>query len=279
MTYLGRVFTLLVLLLSVVFFIVSLLVNSTHISHKTKLAALQTQNKQLETTNNELKGLVEQLQTSRSQEQAARVTALGSLQTQLESLKDQLAQKVKQTNDQSAVLTLQSQQLKEASTRVTSLTSQNDTLTKELDKIVTDRNDQRKRVISLTDSLNSLKSVEADLLAEKAKLQNDATLFQARAETAMSALKAAGIADPDDVPPTDLKGEILAVNGNQMVVVSIGRDDGLREGHKLEVYRGGQYLGRIEIRKTEDDKSSGQILTSFRKGYIQAGDKVAAKIN
>ena len=69
------------------------------------------------------------------------------------------------------------------------------------------------------------------------------------------------------------------MDARQQVVVSVGRDDGLRAGHKLEVYRGGQYLGRIEIKSIKDDQAIGQILASFRKGFIQAGDKVAAKIN
>jgi predicted nucleic acid-binding Zn-ribbon protein len=279
MTTLGRVFTFLVLLLSVGFFIISLAVNSTHISHKTRLTSLQNQVKQLETTNDELKKFTEQLKTSLSQEQGSRQKALAALQIQLDSAKEQLAQTVKELNDKAAVLTAQTQQISETMDRQKLLNSQNETLKTELDKLITDRNDQRRKVISLTDALNGLKSVEADLLAEKARLQNDATLYQAKAETATAALKAAGISDPEDVPPTELKGEVLAVNSNQLVVVSVGKDDGLREGHKLEVFRNGQYLGRIEIRSLKDDQAIGQILTSFRKGYIQAGDKVAAKIN
>lgn len=279
MTLLGRIFTLLVLLLSVAFFIISLLANASHLDHKKKIAQFQTQARQLETTVDELKKLVEQLKTSLAQEQVSRKSALSALQTQLDSAREQLAQANTELNNKAATLTVQTQKLSETIDRVAFLTKQNDTLKVEIDKIITDRNDQRKRVISLTDNLNGLMSVESDLRAELARLQNDATLYQARAETATSALKAAGIRDFDDVPPTDLKGEILAVNSSQQVVVSVGRDDGLRAGHTLEVYRGGQYLGRIEIKSTKDDQAIGQILTSFRKGYIQAGDKVASKIN
>lgn len=279
MTLLGRIFTLLVLLLSVAFFIISLLANSTHIEHKQKVATFQTQAKQLETTVDELKKLVEQLQTTRAQEQASRRAALAALQTQLESAKDQLAQATTELNDKAAALTLQTQKLSETLDRVKQITTQNDTLKTEIDKIITDRNDQRRKVITLTDNLNGLLSKEADLMAERSKLQQSSTFFQAKAETAESALKTAGITVFEDVPPADLKGQVLSVDNNQSVVVSIGKDDGLREGHKLEVYRSGQYLGRIQIRRVEDDKATGQILTSFRKGYIQAGDKVAAKVN
>ena len=279
MTLLGKIFTLLVLLLSVAFFIVSLLANSSHIDHKKKVAEFQTQSKNLERTVDALKKSIEEQKTSHAQEQLARKTALAELQTQLGALREQLAQANTELNGKAATLTIQTQKLSETIDRVASLTKANETLKTEIDKIITDRNNQRKLVITQTDKLNALLSIEKDLRDEMARLQSDATFYQAKAETAGAALLAAGIKDYDDVPPTDLKGEILAVNSSQQVVVSVGRDDGLRAGHTLEVYRGGQYLGRIEIKRTEDDKAIGQILTSFRKGYIQAGDKVAAKIN
>jgi len=279
MTLLGRIFTLLVLLLSVAFFIISLLANSTHIDHKKKVATFQTQAKQLETTVDELKKLVEQLQTARAQEQGSRRAALAALQTQLESAKEQLAQATTELNDKAAALTLQTQQLSATLDRVKQITTQNDTLKTEIDKIITDRNDQRRRVITLTDNLNGLMSREADLLAERSKLQQSSTYFQAKADIAESALKDAGITVFEDVPPADLKGEILAINSKESVTVSVGKDDGLREGHKMEVFRSGKYLGRIQISTVKDDQAIGQILPLFRKGYIQVGDKVAAKVN
>jgi DNA repair ATPase RecN len=279
MTLLGRIFTLLVLLLSVAFFIISLLANSTHIDHKKKVATFQTQAKQLETTVDELKKLVEQLQTARAQEQGSRRAALAALQTQLESAKEQLAQATTELNDKAAALTLQTQQLSATLDRVKQITTQNDTLKIEIDKIITDRNDQRRRVITLTDNLNGLMSREADLLAERSKLQQSSTYFQAKADIAESALKDAGITVFEDVPPADLKGEILAINSKESVTVSVGKDDGLREGHKMEVFRSGKYLGRIQISTVKDDQAIGQILPLFRKGYIQVGDKVAAKVN
>ena len=279
MTLLGKIFTLLVLLLSVAFFIVSLLANSSHIDHKNKVSAFQELAKKLETSVDELKKQNELLKTSLAQEQVSRKSTLATLQTQLEAAREQLAQANTEINQKQATLTEQIQILRAQSDRVTATTKQNDTLKTEIDKIITDRNAQRNRVIALTDRYNGLLSVESDLKAEMARLQNDATLYQAKAETAEAALKQAGIRDFEDVPPTDLKGEVLAVSAGQQVVVSVGRDDGLRVGHKLEVYRAGQYLARIEIKSIKDDQAIGQILASFRKGFIQAGDKVAAKIN
>ena len=279
MTLLGKIFTLLVLLLSVAFFLVSLIANSSHIDHKKKVATYQAQAKKLETTVDELKKLIEQLKTASAQEQLARKTALAALQTQLEAARDQLAQANTELNDKAATLTIQTQKLSEAIDRVAALNKQSDTLKIEIDKIITDRNSQRRNVVSLTDKLNGLLSVESDLRSEMARLQSDVTLYQAKSETAESALKTAGITIFEDVPPADLKGEILSVGNDKRVAISVGRDDGLRVGHKLHVYRSGQYVSRIEIKSVEDDKAIGQIIDSYRRGFIQAGDKVGANVN
>ena len=158
------------------------------------------------------------------------------------------------------------------------ITSENDLLKQEIDKIITDRNGQRRTVINLTDELNGLKSKRIDLESEIKNLRDQATLYQAMADTRGAALAAAGLKDPDDVPPSDLKGVVLAVGSDSSVEISVGRDDGLRQGHQLDVFRNGSYLGRIEIRTIADDKAVGKVLPSFRKGFIQAGDRVASKV-
>lgn len=278
MTFLGRVFTIVILVCSVAFFVAALLANASHMNYKEKLVSLRSQVDQLNTTIKATKTANEKLQTSLSQEQIARRAALAALQTQLDNAASQLAVANKNLSDLNSVNTMQNQNLSQTIDRLKSTQSQNEAYKIEIDKVITDRNSVRIAVIKLTDELNSLKSIESDLLAQVKQLQDSSTLFEALSETRGSALKSFGLTDVDDVPPADLRGEVLAVNSNQLVEISLGRDDGIREGHTLEVFRGGQYLGRVQISKTQDDKSIGKILASFRKGYIQAGDKVASKI-
>jgi predicted nucleic acid-binding Zn-ribbon protein len=278
MTFLGRVFTIVILVCSVAFFVAALLANASHMNYKEKLVSLRSQVDQLNTTIKATKTANEKLQTSLSQEQIARRAALAALQTQLDLSSSQLAEANKKLSDLNSVNTMQNQNLSQTIDRLKSTQSQNEAYKMEIDKVITDRNSVRIAVIKLTDELNSLKSIESDLVAQVKQLQDSSTMFEALSDTRGSALKSFGLTDVDDVPPADLRGEVLAVNSNQLVEISLGRDDGLREGHTLEIYRGAQYLGRVQISKTQDDKSIGKILASFRKGYIQAGDKVASKV-
>lgn len=278
MTFLGRVFTIVILVCSVAFFVAALLANASHMNYKEKLVLLRSQVEQLNTTIKATKTANEKLQTSLSQEQIARRAALAALQTQLDLSSSQLAEANKKLSDLNSVNTMQNQNLSQTIDRLKATQSQNEAYKMEIDKVITDRNAVRIAVIKLTDELNSLKSIESDLAAQVKQLQDSSTMFEALSDTRGSALKSFGLSDVDDVPPADLRGEVLAVNSNQLVEISLGRDDGLREGHTLEIYRGAQYLGRVQISKTQDDKSIGKILASFRKGYIQAGDKVASKV-
>ena len=169
------------------------------------------------------------------------------------------------TGVQTCALPISTQSLAQTLAELKRITSENDLLKQEIDKVITDRNGQRRNVINLTDELNTLKSKKIDLEAEIKNLRDQSTTFQALAETRGAALASAGIRDPDDVPPSDLKGIVLAVGTDQSVEVSVGRDDGLRQGHQLDVFRNGSYLGLIEIRTIADDKAVGKILPSYRK--------------
>ncbi len=278
MTVLGRVFTFVILIASVAFFVAALLANASHLDYKDKLASLRTQVDQLKKTVQETKSLNERLQTNLSQEQLARRSALAALQQRLADDQLELENANKKLADLNSANTQKTQQAADAMDRLKAVQGQNDALRAEIDKVITDRNEKRYDVIRLTDKLNQLLASESDLKAEKEKLLEQATYFEALSETRGNALKSFGLEYVVDTPPADLKGVVNAVNNNQLVEISLGKDDGLREGHTLEVYRGAQYLGRIQITTAREDKAIGKILTSFRKGYIQAGDTVASKI-
>ncbi len=82
----------------------------------------------------------------------------------------------------------------------------------------------------------------------------------------------------DGVPPP-VDGIIESVGKDGLVQISLGSDDGIEKGHKLEVYRGGKYLGRIEVWQTAPDSSVARILPEFRKGPIAKEDRVATRLD
>ena len=85
---------------------------------------------------------------------------------------------------------------------------------------------------------------------------------------------------PDAVVPSvnGLVSQVRQAAGAQLVEVTIGGDDGLKQGNTVEVYRGDRYLGRIEILKTSPDRAVGRVDRRFQQGQIQEGDRVATRL-
>jgi len=79
------------------------------------------------------------------------------------------------------------------------------------------------------------------------------------------------------------EGVVLAVTGGgKLVTISIGSDDGLLEGHQLEVIRfsGGlrKYVGKIEVVETRPDKAVCKVDPKFLTSPMQKGDRVISNL-
>ncbi|MEM1305732.1 MAG: hypothetical protein AAGG46_12595, partial [Planctomycetota bacterium] len=131
-------------------------------------------------------------------------------------------------------------------------------------------------------SLAATERVNATLGQLESAAERTETLMVDLART-RAVLEANGInpnTSVDDVTPV-VDGFVSAVrrNGSQRLIeVTIGADDGLRVGHKVEVFRGRKYLGRAIIRKTDPDQAVAEIDPSYGINRIQEGDRVATRL-
>jgi len=122
----------------------------------------------------------------------------------------------------------------------------------------------------------------------QAKGQLDSTLertrdLTSRVATLTSAMREQGLdpnVAPDAVVPTvnGVVSQIRQTAGAQLVEVTIGADDGLKQGHTVEVYRGSKYLGRLDILRTSPDRAVGRVDRRYQQGKIQEGDRVATRL-
>jgi len=153
-----------------------------------------------------------------------------------------------------------------------------DKLTQEVEKLrndirVTqaDRDKQFQAVVKLTDQIHESETSLVRLKDRNMQLAKDVA-------KATEVLRRHNLSAEEPDGPVDVRGKILAVNAENLVEVSIGSDDGLRAGAKLEVFRGSNYLGRVEVMKTDTDRSVAKILPEFKRGIIQKGDDVATRL-
>lgn len=271
MNLLGKVFTGLIFLLSVIFFSLAVAVNASHINQKELATKFQTQSQESQRKNTELTGLLEAAKDELSLEQAARRSALAALQTQLEQKKDELQKKeIELENVQSAHTQLVATE-KDTQQELKARTADNETLRKQIVDAREDRNQLFQRLASSKDQLNRLQGIYQ---AERERERQMATQLTVATEK----LEKIGIRPETLMTAPDVNGQVTAVSTNGLVEVSLGRDDGLREGFTLEVHRNGQYLGRLLIKTVADNKSVAEILPGYQKGYVREGDRVDSKL-
>jgi len=274
MTFLGKIFSVIIALLSLAFMVLALVANASHRNWRDAVLdpnnGLSKRVRETEDLNKQLTLSRQQIEDELSREQSARQTALASLQSQLDELKNQLQTaegRLQQAQAQNNELVQTDRSRAEQLAR---LTADNKSLE---EKIVTERTDRDQlfaKSIELTDQYNQALGLLATL-----KTANDGLVTQMTRFKEVMDAKGINVADPLDGAPPERNGQVLAVNRQSaMVEVSIGYDEGLREGHELLVTRGGKFLGKLKVRYALPDSAVADILNDYLEGPIQRGDRV-----
>jgi hypothetical protein len=276
MNWLGKVFVVLILLMSVIFMALSMAVYATHKNWKTVADGLQTQldaakaeSDQLKTAHNRR---VEELQTEHeaAEQQVRKLeterVSLADRNVQIQTELDQLKQ---QQREQIASVSSTQELNKGLVTEVTGLR----------DQIRSEQQARDAAVAATLTATENLHQVKGEY--ETARSRSEQLMKQVSGMTHVMREKGLNPdTEPGSVVPTvnGVVSQIRRANGAQLVEVTIGADDGLSAGNTLEVSRGDKYLGRIEILQTSPDKSVGRVDRRFQTGQIQEGDRVATRI-
>lgn len=93
------------------------------------------------------------------------------------------------------------------------------------------------------------------------------------------------LATVSDTPPPQVFGKVVDVQdtrrGNQTYVeISLGSDDGLRQGDTLSVFdrASSKYLGKIELNRVDADGAVGLVTSRSPTGTIQEGNDVSTRL-
>ncbi|NUQ62903.1 MAG: hypothetical protein HUU20_10460 [Pirellulales bacterium] len=282
MNLVGKIFVVLIFVMSLVFMSFVVAVYATHTNWKEKVTAPETgldaKLKAANTQNQDLKDQLTKMEGQLAAETTSKREALAKLETENDELsreRDRLEKELAnlQKDQRDAVAAMQATQ-----NSLKSLRDEVEGLRTSIQKAQQDRETAFTELVKTTDQLHQTAN-ELTVLKERS-----VQLGQQLAD-ATAVLKQHGL---EPIPalyagvPAQVKGLVTAVSGNGMIEMSIGADDGLQKGHKLEVYRmaddQSKYLGRVEIVKTQPDKAAAKILPEYQKGAIQAGDRLAARI-
>ncbi len=289
MNLVGRIFIVAILVMSLVFMAFAMAVYATHKNWRDEVLRTQDQvapGKPLglkyqlakaKADNAQLKTEADKLTQERDAEKEEKVQAVAKLQTELKLRQDELAAlQAKQAElekaQREAVAAMQATQA-----NATDYRKELDTHRTTLENARKDRDAHFKRVTELTDQLNQAQNEEDLLKKRTAELAKDL----AKADDVLRKHNLDKNTDYSKVPPI-VDGIITATPGKGLVEISIGADEGLLKGHKLEVFRIGagqsEYVGRIEVVQAAPDKAVCKIDPKFQNSNMMVGDRVASKI-
>jgi hypothetical protein len=138
---------------------------------------------------------------------------------------------------------------------------------------------KKQRDISVKNQLeaDSLRDRNANLVQQVQELVKE---MDKRRTGGGATVVAGGLAN--NPPPEDVRGVVKAVDpGSGLVTISIGSDAGISVNNTLEAFRfkpKPTYLGRIQILDVRHHEAVGKLISTQRRGLIQAGDEVASRI-
>jgi len=286
MTLLGKIFTLLIFMMSVLFMAFAIMVFATHKNWKELVInedpnagpiGLKKQNQERENT---IIGLRKELQVASNNlagERAARRSALASLQEKLAQNEQALATKVKQYDDATADKAKLLETVKTQEDLNKDLNEKITTLRTDIRVVREDRDTQFAQVVALTDKVHDLEGAKLTLEEQAKELLAEVTRYKGERDLYNTLLTRNNIEIDTDVVP-EVDGVVLAVAGSDFLEISIGSDDGLKPGHSLEVFRDRVYLGRVVVRKTAPNRAVGQVIKGTLRSEIKRGDRVADRV-
>ena len=243
MTFLGKIFSVLIFVLSLAFLMVSLMVTATHKNWRDVAINPETGLKQqvvgAKESIGQLQESLQRLQTDLSRERAARRSALATLNTQKDQLDAALQSNESRIQGLVAENTVLTQQNKTSTDELKRLNEENTELRTLIKKEREDRDNLFLTVAKVTDELNARRGELLEMTERNETLVTQNTRYK-------EVLQAKDInpEDPIDGAPPRVNGVVLEVEpASRLVLVSIGFDQGFEERASARHFSGTKLRG------------------------------------
>jgi len=125
--------------------------------------------------------------------------------------------------------------------------------------------EQKRLESELADKTDEAAGLEAKIVELSKELESAGVMLQAYKD------KFGAITEWINVPA--LAAKVSAVDEKyNIVILSIGRDDGVKPGFEFTVYRGDKYIGKVIVDDVQKDHCSGYSKKELQAGEINVGD-------
>jgi hypothetical protein len=268
----GKIFVFAVFIMSLMLMSFAVAIYSSHINWQEMAEKTKQQLKELKEEEASLNQEITRLTANIAASEAARDQVVAKFQQALIE-KDKELKTLKEARDE---------KLTEMQEKIAELASIEDDLTqarKDVEKLQAEIRDKQQKVDAQVDRAAEiaaqLHEKESFLeIANERKSQLEKQVAQARLLLKQNGLSLDSM--PKDRVPT-IQGFVMAV-ADDAIEVSLGFDDGLQNGHQIEVYRNDEYLGRAIVKSVKPDRAVAVLVREYSRGIVQRGDKVTTRL-
>ena len=284
MSPIGKVFTVINLALAALFVGSAAALINTGQTYRTDLEELQTVHSALEAkANSDAAEAAQKLQQEQSARQALAAEKEQAV-SDISALEDELATEREQNADLRERLTsidgklgdLESTNRQQLS-QITELNDQADTLRSERDDALDARDEAEASRADAERNATSFERERDELQIALGRANEEISSKEAVLAAVASTYKI-DLNNLNDQP--ELAGRVTAVDGSHgttVVVINLGKNDGVKPGHTFDVYAGGVYKGKIYVETVNASQSAATIQMAGA-GEIAAGDAVVTRL-
>jgi hypothetical protein len=279
MSFLGKILTVLIFFLSVTFMAFAVAVYATHKNWYDRVHNTDASKGEM--------GLLKQLEDAK-QENARLDREKRDLENQLntEKVMRRLAISRAETThqlDQKAIADKEAQLKAEMASNATATATVKSTqeFIASLNKEIEDVRNTLKTTRESLDQTHASMVAQTDkvhqLMLLKKRLEDQQLVLAEQLRKANNVLAAHNLKLDDPVDDSAPRAEAVVTSVRQdgrsiFVTVSLGKDDGIRPGHQMNVFRGDRYVGRITIRSVEPNRSVGESDPTYYERPFQVSD-------
>ncbi len=282
MTFVGRIFVIVIMVFALLFLGISTVVFTTTKNWKTATEAEKKTSQKLQTDLKTSQALLDAAKKDLEAAKTAYDTQTKILNDQIKVLNDQIGSDREQITDARGKIATAQANAKTALTEAEDRRNETAKLRDQKSAIEKEANEYKLRQTELNDKIRELERI-----LETTKNNRDDLLD--RVARYSNLLRQNGL--PDDITriravstPPKVAGEVLRVDPkSKRVEFTNGSDEGLVVGHQMHVYRTKprvEYLGELEIIEVDPDQSVGRVLGKTVNGkQIREGDIVSSTFN
>lgn len=248
------------------------------VSYKQELASTQNQ---LQTVREEKDQTITQLQARRD----ALQEEVTNLHEEKSELRNELENTTSDLQDVEDELTERDGRIKDLRSDVEQLQAERDDLQKKLankDEQIQDLKQERDQLEERKNTISSqLSEVEADLRQKQVSLAemqdrfvNTKSNLKETEQLLTKYKKKYGSLGVDETTPA-VEGNVRAVNPNRnLVLVNLGKNEGVKQGMRFSVIRGDQYITELEVLESYDTWSAARSISRLQQDKPKVGDVV-----